>query len=129
RRRYAIPAAVWRSGINIIRFEFERTIAPADVDPRSSDRRPLAARVFAIGIDGYDAPDALHPVHFADLPRDATNLADESLCMDDRQFLQRAFLGLVGRDIAEWEMRNLQEELQRGVSRRAVVRRLTNRSQ
>ena len=48
RKRYTFRGA-FRNGINILRFDFDHTVAPADVDPRSSDRRPLAARFFGVG--------------------------------------------------------------------------------
>jgi hypothetical protein len=65
RHRYTVPSD-WRAGINIIRFEFDRVVAPADVDPKSTDHRLLAARVFAVGIGGFDAPDRLHVVGIED---------------------------------------------------------------
>jgi hypothetical protein len=52
RNRYSVPAE-WRAGINIIRFEFDRT---------GGEERPLAARVFAVGIGGFDAPDRVLPI-------------------------------------------------------------------
>jgi hypothetical protein len=52
RRRYAIdaPRAAWRPGINPLTLEFDYAMAPADVDPLSSDRRPLAARVYELAV-------------------------------------------------------------------------------
>ena len=166
RKKYAVklPAAI-RPGINVIRLDFDHATAPADVDPRSGDHRPLAARVFAIGIDGYDAPDTLHAVRLADAnleesgrparPRRASrsasktlagrlgfepqtdtdiesmamSLANESVCMDDQQFLRRMILALLGRDITDRELRQFGEQLQRGVSRRTIIRRLANSSE
>lgn len=40
---FAVPATAWRAGTNRIEFEFLRTVAPADIDPSSTDRRPLTA--------------------------------------------------------------------------------------
>jgi len=45
RRTYALDATL-RQGINIIRFDFDHTVVPAEVDPRSGDRRQLAARFY-----------------------------------------------------------------------------------
>jgi hypothetical protein len=57
RNRYSVPAE-WRDGINIVRFEFDRT---------SGDSRPIAARVFAVGIGGFDGPDRQHDVRIENL--------------------------------------------------------------
>ncbi|MDQ6800106.1 MAG: hypothetical protein M3041_04635 [Acidobacteriota bacterium] len=157
RHQYTVPAA-WRAGINIIRFEFDRAVAPSDVDPKSTDHRPLAARVFAIGVAG-DGPDTLHAVRLADtnleteiarptgsrpssrsetlvgrlgfdpqlrsdVTNDALSLADESVCMNDDQFLRRMVLALLGRDISEYELRESERQLRAGISRRTMVRRL-----
>jgi hypothetical protein len=56
RTHYSVPAG-WRSGINIIRFEFDRTTAG---DPA------LAARMYAVGIGGFDGPDGQHRIRIED---------------------------------------------------------------
>jgi len=50
-RQRHVFAGVFHAGVNILRFDFQRATAPADVDPRSSDHRPLAARVYEVTID------------------------------------------------------------------------------
>ena len=52
RKRYTFRGA-FRAGINILRFDFERTVSPADIDARSSDRRQLAARFFGVAADWH----------------------------------------------------------------------------
>lgn len=59
----------------------------------------------------------------------AMSLANESVCMDDQQFLRRMILALLGRDITDRELRQFGEQLQRGVSRRTIIRRLANSSE
>ena len=127
RHRYTIAAAL-RNGINIIRLEFDRAVAPAAVDPRSSDHRPLAARVFEISIGDKPGRDLYHPIRLADvdLESPALALADESVCLDDAQFLRRMILALLHRDISYDEIRKGTAELRRGDSRRTVVKRLSN---
>src|ERR1700720_2462736 len=56
--RLSMPAS---AGINILRFDFRQTTAPADVDPHSSDHRPLAARVFEVSVGSASSgPDDAH---------------------------------------------------------------------
>jgi hypothetical protein len=40
---YELPAAGWRDGLNTLAFDFARAAAPADLDPRATDHRQLAA--------------------------------------------------------------------------------------
>ena len=54
RNRYTVPAD-WKAGINILRLEFDRA-------------EPHAARVYAVGIGGFDGPDAEHPVRLSITP-------------------------------------------------------------
>lgn len=42
-REVRAPAAAWRDGWNTLAFDFARAAAPADLDRRAADRRPLAA--------------------------------------------------------------------------------------
>ncbi|HEX9501390.1 MAG TPA: hypothetical protein VGA10_07035 [Thermoanaerobaculia bacterium] len=153
RNRYTVPTE-WRADINIIRLEFDREAAPAELDPKSTDRRPLAARVFAVGIGELDAPDSLHAVRLADANLEidgdgrtppgiagrlgfdpqfasrfgianlATSLAGDSACMDDTKFLRRVFLALRDRDVTDRELRDLTAKLRRGDSRRKILRKL-----
>src|SRR5262249_14693109 len=48
RRRSYTLSSEFRAGINVVRFDFDRSVVPADVDPRSTDRRPLAARFYSV---------------------------------------------------------------------------------
>jgi hypothetical protein len=45
------PAAAWRDGMNTVAFDFGRAAAPADLDRRSNDHRPLAVAFEWIVID------------------------------------------------------------------------------
>jgi hypothetical protein len=44
---WRLHAALWRGGVNELRFDFDRTARPADLGP-SSDSRPLAAGVYGL---------------------------------------------------------------------------------
>ena len=61
RYRLALPAAAQRPGENRLRFDFAAAAAPADLDPRDSDRRHLAAAFYSltVGQDGDAALDDL----------------------------------------------------------------------
>ena len=59
RNRYSVPAE-WRSGINIIRFEFDRA----------------GARIYAVGIGGFDAPDRQHSVRIEDPHFSVVNVSE-----------------------------------------------------
>jgi hypothetical protein len=47
RKRYTFRGAFHR-GINVVRFDFSLNVAPADVDPHSSDHRQLAVRFYGM---------------------------------------------------------------------------------
>lgn len=76
RHRYAIalPAAAQRVGDNRLRFVFEAEASPADADPKSADRRRLAAAFYSItlgaagdaGVDDLLARDAPRPFAMAE---------------------------------------------------------------
>jgi hypothetical protein len=51
-----VPARFWKNGANSIAFDFARALAPADVDPRATDQRQLAASFEWIAIDDAGAP-------------------------------------------------------------------------
>ncbi|PYP42232.1 MAG: hypothetical protein DMD43_03680 [Gemmatimonadetes bacterium] len=61
RYRLVLPAAAQRPGENRLRFTFAAAAAPADLDPKDSDRRPLAAAFYSltVGPDGDAALDDL----------------------------------------------------------------------
>ena len=48
RYRIALPAAAQRPGDNRLRFVFEKTATPAEVEPGSQDRRQLAAAFYTL---------------------------------------------------------------------------------
>jgi hypothetical protein len=50
RYRLALPAQAQRAGENRLRFDFAAAAAPADLDPRDSDRRRLAAAFFSVTV-------------------------------------------------------------------------------
>lgn len=50
------PARLWKNGANTITFDFARALAPAEVDPRSTDHRQLAAAFEWIAVDDAGAP-------------------------------------------------------------------------
>jgi len=52
----AVPAAVWRDGLNTLAFDFGRAAAPADLDPKATDHRQLAVAFSWIAIE--DGPPA-----------------------------------------------------------------------
>ena len=54
-RELRTPAAAWRNGLNTLAFDFGRAAAPADLDPKASDHRPLAAAFEWISV-GAPAP-------------------------------------------------------------------------
>ena len=177
RRTYAM-LGTFRKGINILRFDFDHTVVPAEVDPRTSDRRQLAARFFGLsvgagfskpvshllrldegttyldetstwrtrggralppnidrvklsrflgrlGLDPGRATDALlsRRVTLADL---AATIADDSACIDDRQFLDRLFRAILDREIGAGEAQSFSRDLQRGVQRWDIAWRLGN---
>lgn len=59
---FDVPANAWRDGLNTIAFRFARAIEPASLDPRSTDRRPLAACFAAFAV--YDRGTAV-PMPYA----------------------------------------------------------------
>jgi len=130
RHRYRVPGR-WRAGINVLRLEFDRAVAPAEVDRHSSDHRPLAARVFEIAIGDNIGRDMDHPVRLADVELEPAplSLADESVCMSDERFLRKMILSLLHRDISDAEVRKFSADLHRGLSRRTVVSRLAKSSE
>jgi hypothetical protein len=56
RHRYAIPlpAASQRVGDNRLRFVFDAEASPSDADPKSADRRALAAAFYSLTLGGAD---------------------------------------------------------------------------
>src|SRR5205823_3223254 len=46
------PAALWVNGLNTLSFDYGRAAAPAELDPKATDRRKLAAASAWIIIDG-----------------------------------------------------------------------------
>ncbi len=180
----AAPRDRWRPGVNQFVFDFDQATAPADVDRRSSDHRPLAARFYEIGViangtaTAYLPPEASHLVRLDEesgylnetnvwreengrpLPHDfdrakaahfvarigfdppraiadlesgrvtlaslAASIAENSVCMDDDAFLRTMFPALLNRAISDRERRQFRFELQRGISRSTIVRRLGN---
>ena len=171
RRRSYTLNGTFRKGINIIRFDFDHAVVPAEVDPRSNDRRQLAARFYddrptfhilrldegttyldetsvwrthggralppnidrtklahflgRLGLDPDRAANALvsRRVTLADL---SATIADDSACIDDRQFLERLFSAVLNREIGASEMQSFSRELQNGVRRSEIAWRLGN---
>ncbi|HEY6842967.1 MAG TPA: hypothetical protein VI391_02285, partial [Thermoanaerobaculia bacterium] len=149
-----------KPGMNLLELDWGAAVAPADIDPHSSDHRQLAARVYEIRVD-HGSPPAWHVVRFdapdigwhehegrplppnrarllgrmgLDPQRDfhqtlanlATTIADDSVCLDDRQFLLQLVGALLNRDVTDRELRAFEAELQRGVSRQTIAWRLAN---
>lgn len=52
-RSLLAPATFWKNGMNTLAFEFGRAAVPADLDPRATDRRPLAVAFEWIVIDDF----------------------------------------------------------------------------
>lgn len=69
RYRLDLPAAAQRAGDNRLRFHFAATAAPAALDPKSTDKRELAAAFYAMvlgeggdmGLEDLLTPDAPRP--------------------------------------------------------------------
>lgn len=68
--RIDAPRALWRIGANRLGLSFDHTTAPASLDRRSTDERPLAARFYRLTV--LDAghyvpplppPDSAHRIH------------------------------------------------------------------
>jgi hypothetical protein len=55
---WTVPANVLRSGLNKIEFLYARTAVPAELDPQSKDRRPLALRFAEMDLAPADASPA-----------------------------------------------------------------------
>jgi len=174
---YALPAT-FRKGINIIRFDFDHTVTPADLDSHTADRRQLAARFYGLSVGGPVGEPASHLLRIdegttyldetsvwrtrggrplppnIDRPRlsrflgrlgldpgratDAllsrrvtladlvATIADDSACIDDRQFLDRLFRTILNREIGTGEVQSFSAELRRGVRRSEIAWRLGN---
>ncbi|MEK6373828.1 MAG: glycosyltransferase family 39 protein [Acidobacteriota bacterium] len=69
-RSIAAPAAVWRDGLNTLAFDFGRAAAPADLDPKATDRRELAVAFAWIAVEDplAAAPGSLYSVRLASGP-------------------------------------------------------------
>lgn len=134
-----VPRERWRQGVNILTFTFDHATAPAAIDPKSSDRRQLAARFSRVAVvpHGELAPaatGAVHPIRFNEfldplpltsdrpLPRPLAALVDESDCLDDAAFLRVAFGTIYERRIDPLNFRDFGRMLAKGVRRRGVVR-------
>jgi hypothetical protein len=72
--RIDAPRALWRDGANVLSLGFDRAVAPASLDPHSSDERLLAARFYRLTV--LDAgqpmpplppPDRAHHLHLGDV--------------------------------------------------------------
>jgi hypothetical protein len=75
-----VPARFWKNGWNTVTFDFARALAPAQVDPRSHDERPLAVSFEWIAVDDAGAPRSVErrtPV--ALLTRGATLIDEKTL--------------------------------------------------
>jgi len=168
RHRYSFPVDL-KPGVNVLRLDWGASVAPADLDPRSSDHRPLAARVYAIDAGGkaaehivrLDAPDigwhehdgrtlppnvdraklaallgrmGLDPERFVpDLMSGRTTLAnlamtiaDDSVCIDDPQFVRELVGALLDREAAARDFQLFGAEMRSGASRRTIAWRLGN---
>jgi hypothetical protein len=149
-----------KPGMNLLELDWAASVAPADIDPHSSDHRQLAARVYEIRVDSgspatthlvrLDAPDigwhdhegrplppnsarllgrmGLDPQRdFHETPANlATTIADDSVCLDDQQFLLQLVGALLDRDLTDREMKTFEAQLQHGVSRETIAWRLAN---
>ncbi len=56
RHRITLPAAAQKAGENILTLAFRGAASPADIDPKSPDRRRLAAQLFALTVGPGDGP-------------------------------------------------------------------------
>jgi arylsulfatase A-like enzyme len=68
RYRVALPAAAQRTGDNRLRFVFSATASPVDADPKSLDRRQLAAAFYTL-VTGPASQPALEDLLGRDAPR------------------------------------------------------------
>ena len=68
RYRIALPAAAQQPGDNRLRFVFTGTASPADADPKSLDRRQLAAAFYAL-VSGPASDASLDDLLARDAPR------------------------------------------------------------
>jgi arylsulfatase len=68
RYRIALPAAAQVAGDNRLRFVFDAAAAPADLDPKSLDRRQLAAAFYTL-VTGPSSDSSLEDLLARDAPR------------------------------------------------------------
>ncbi len=68
RYRIALPAAAQRAGDNRLRFVFAATASPADADPKSLDKRHLAAAFYTL-VTGLASDPSLDDLLGRDAPR------------------------------------------------------------
>jgi arylsulfatase A-like enzyme len=68
RYRVALPASAQRAGDNRLRFVFAGTASPADADPKSLDKRQLAAAFYTL-VTGPSSDPSLEDLLARDAPR------------------------------------------------------------
>ncbi len=68
RYRLSLPAEVQKAGDNRLRFVFAETASPVDADPKSLDRRQLAAAFYSL-VTGPDTDASLEDLLARDAPR------------------------------------------------------------
>ena len=92
------PAAMWRSGANLIAFAFSRATAPRDLDPSLRDPRELAAMfdTIAIGTPSKSESSSFY-VRLQDLVDADSAWLDHQTRLDPRQWDRARIDGLVGR--------------------------------
>jgi arylsulfatase A-like enzyme len=78
RYRVALPTAAQRAGDNRLRFVFAATASPADADPKSLDRRQLAAAFYTL-VTGASAGSSLEDLLGRDAPRPFAVAVDQGV--------------------------------------------------
>jgi hypothetical protein len=130
------PRDRWREGVNMLTFTFDHAVAPATIDPASSDHRELSARFSRVALDDAQPTGALRRARLAlflddkqrklKLPPDLVAFADESLCLDDDQFVRDAFAAINGRRIDAASFKTFRTMLTKGIPRSGVLRAIAH---
>jgi hypothetical protein len=94
-RALVAPARAWRDGMNTLAFDFGRAAAPADLDPRATDHRPLAVAFEWIAVD--DKPGPANPHAYAVRIASAPFIDENSAWRGTRTHLPPAPPPLAGR--------------------------------
>jgi arylsulfatase len=78
RYRIALPPAAQKPGDNRLRFVFAKTASPADADPKSLDRRQLAAAFYAL-VTGLASDPSLDDLLAREAPRPFMTATDKGV--------------------------------------------------